>query len=53
MFHLTQFIKDHVTGRQTSMFEADTTKAEIVAIMKDFLHNFDHEEKGLYLDSKM
>lgn len=31
----------------------DTTKAEVVAIMKDFLHNFEHEEKGLYLDSKM
>ena len=23
MFHLAQFIKDHVTGRQTSMFAAD------------------------------
>lgn len=31
----------------------DTTKAEVVAIMKRFLKNFDHEEKGLYLDSKM
>ena len=31
----------------------DTTKAEIVAIMKGFLRNFEHEEKGLYLDSKM
>lgn len=31
----------------------DTTKAEIVSIMKGFLRNFDHEEKGLYLDSKM
>lgn len=29
------------------------TKAEIVAIMKEFLHNFEHEEKGLNLDSKM
>lgn len=33
--------------------KADTTKAEIVAIMKDFLHNFEHQKKGLNLDSKM
>lgn len=31
----------------------DTTKAEVVTIMKGFLKNFDHEEKGLYLDSKV
>lgn len=31
----------------------DTTKAEVVTIMKGFLKNFDHQEKGLYLDSKM
>lgn len=33
--------------------KADTTKAEIVLIMKRFLKNFDHQEKGLNLDSKM
>ncbi len=38
----------------TSAFaKPDTTKAEIVVIMKGFLRNFEHEEKGLYLDSKM
>ena len=45
---------DTLFGTLTAAFaKPDTTKAEIVAIMKDFLHNFDHEEKGLYLDSKM
>lgn len=33
--------------------KVDTTKAEIVLIMKRFLKNFDHQEKGLNLDSKM
>lgn len=38
----------------TAAFARDTaTKAEVVAIMKGFLKNFDHEEKGLNLDSKM
>lgn len=32
---------------------SSVTKAEIVEIMKRFLKNFDHEEKGLNLDSKM
>ena len=31
----------------------DTTKADIVKIMKDFLVNFDHKELGKSLDSKM
>lgn len=31
----------------------DTTKADIVKIMKDFLVNFDHKEVGKSLDSKM
>jgi FlaA1/EpsC-like NDP-sugar epimerase len=31
----------------------DTTKADIVKIMKDFLINFDHKEVGKSLDSKM
>lgn len=45
---------DTLFGTLTAAFaKPDTTKTEIVAIMKDFLHNFDHEEKGLYLDSKM
>lgn len=31
----------------------DTTKAEIVKILKDFLPSFEHEEKGRSLDGKM
>ena len=38
----------------TSAFEKDeTTKEEIVAIMKDYLPNFEHIETGKSLDSKM
>ena len=33
--------------------KATTTKESIVKIMKDFLVNFDHNEKGKTLDSKM
>lgn len=32
---------------------ADTTKADIVETMKSFLGNFNHEEKGRNLDSRM
>ena len=31
----------------------NATKHEIVDVMKSFLKNFEHEEKGLNLDSKM
>lgn len=31
----------------------DTTKAEVVKILKDFLPGFEHEEKGRNLDGKM
>ena len=34
-------------------FVAETSKEEIVAIMKEYLPNFDHIEKGKSLDSKM
>lgn len=34
-------------------FEADTSKEEIVRIMKDYLPNFEHIETGKSLDSKM
>lgn len=45
---------DALFGELTTAFgKPDTTKAEIVTIMKRFLRNFDHEEKGLNLDSKM
>lgn len=45
---------DQLFEELTAAFEKpNTTKAEIVVIMKRFLKNFDHQEKGLYLDSKM
>jgi len=34
-------------------FAGDTTKEEVVAIMKEYLPNFEHIEKGKSLDSKM
>ncbi len=38
----------------TAAFAAEaTSKSDIVAIMKKFLVNFDHVEKGKNLDSKM
>lgn len=36
-----------------SAFAAETTKEEIVAIMKEYLPDFEHMEKGKSLDSKM
>lgn len=40
--------------RLTAAFEqTETTKEEIVAIMKDYLPNFEHIEMGKSLDSKM
>lgn len=33
--------------------DANSTKADIVSVMKEFLPNFDHVEKGKNLDSKM
>ena len=33
--------------------KTNTTKSEVVEILKDFLPNFEHEEKGKSLDSKM
>lgn len=45
---------DRLFDKLTVAFaKSDTTKAEVVTIMKGFLKNFDHQEKGLYLDSKM
>ena len=43
---------DQLFEELTAAFEKpDTTKAEIVVIMKRFLKNFDHQDIGLYLDS--
>ncbi|MCR5765694.1 MAG: polysaccharide biosynthesis protein [Treponema sp.] len=38
---------------EISFSKTNTTKAEIVQILKEFLPNFEHEEKGKSLDSKM
>lgn len=37
----------------TAFTVAEPSKEQIVAIMKEFLGNFDHKEKGQYLDCKM
>lgn len=45
---------DNLFNQLNTAFENDcTSKEDIVAIMKNFLVNFDHEEKGKSLDSKM
>jgi FlaA1/EpsC-like NDP-sugar epimerase len=45
---------DTLFSTLTQLFEnTNTTKANIVEAMKAFLVNFDHEEKGKNLDSKM
>lgn len=38
---------------ENAFSKLDTTKAEVVKILKDFLPNFEHEEKGKSLDGKM
>lgn len=45
---------DALFAELTAAFDRpQTEKADVVAIMKKFLVNFDHEEKGKSLDSKM
>lgn len=40
--------------KMTALFEqADFTKADIVMLLKEFIPNFEHEEKGKNLDQKM
>jgi FlaA1/EpsC-like NDP-sugar epimerase len=46
-------IKDLFTKLEVAFSKEETTKAEIVKILKDFLPNFEHEEKGKSLDGKM
>ena len=36
-----------------AVFETETTKEEVVRILKDYLPNFEHIETGKSLDSKM
>ena len=46
-------IHDLFTKLENAFAKPNTTKAEVVTILKDFLPNFEHEEKGKSLDSKM
>lgn len=44
----------HLFDQLTAAFEkTETTKEEVVSILKDYLPNFDHIETGKSLDSKM
>lgn len=48
--------KDRITKlfkKLNKSFSGETSKEEIVAIIKDYLPNFEHIEKGKSLDSKM
>lgn len=36
-----------------ALFQGDFTKADVVEVIKEFLPNFNHEEKGKNLDQKM
>ena len=36
-----------------ALFATDFTKADVVKAIKEFIPNFEHEEKGKYLDQKM
>ena len=45
---------DDLLAELSKLFEKDeTTKEEVVAVMKDYLPNFEHIETGKSLDSKM
>lgn len=46
-------IRELFTKLEFAFDKTETTKVEIVKILKDFLPNFEHEEKGKSLDSKM
>ncbi len=46
-------IKELFNKLENAFAKTDTTKAEVVKILQDFLPNFEHEEKGKSLDSKM
>lgn len=46
-------IEDFYNKLETIFANENFTKAEIVAALKEFLPNFEHEEKGKNLDQKM
>lgn len=45
---------DHYFSKLQQLFtQPDFTKADVVTLLKDFVPNFEHEEKGRNLDQKM
>ncbi len=44
---------DAFFDRLEALFQSDFTKEDVVAAIKEFLPNFEHEEKGRNLDQKM
>lgn len=48
-----QELDDFLTGLTATLKSPDVTKAQIVAMMQQYLPNFNHEEKGKNLDQKM
>ena len=46
-------IQDLFAKLDNAFAKTNTTKAEIVTILKEFLPNFEHEERGKNLDGKM
>ena len=46
-------IQDLFRKLESAFAKAETTKAEVVKILQDFLPNFKHEENGKNLDAKM
>lgn len=51
--HNIDEIEDFFTKLQTIFSKTNFTKAQIVEAIKDFIPNFEHEEKGKNLDQKM
>ena len=51
--HNIDEIEDFFTKLQTIFTKTDFTKAQIVEAIKEFIPNFEHEEKGKNLDQKM
>ncbi len=46
-------VSEFLTQLENIFNRPDFTKAEVIACLKDFLPNFEHEEKGKNLDQKM
>jgi len=44
---------DAFLGKLQALFASDFTKEDVVKAIKEFIPNFEHEEKGKNLDSKM